>query len=275
MLRIWPLYFGYIILVCLCFIFIFHKSLKNIDYLFLYIIFLPNIAFNLQLYPPDMAHLWTIGIEEQFYVFWPQVVSKIKNLKKFSIIFIVIILIIKTLTKILSVYYENKFLFSLVVCMRFDCMAIGALFAVHFYEGKFKYINKLIFKLTPILFWFVFLFTFLYSLSVFSIYVDEVVSVLTGMFIITQITNKKPFTILENNVSNFLGKISFGIYVYHPLVMSMLNFIIIKKLKLTFHNSLELIIIEILCTVLIAYISYRYYESFFLKLKNKFAFVKT
>lgn len=276
MLRIWPLYFGYILLVYLCYTFLIKQELKYTEYIFLYFIFLPNLAFNLNIYPQSMGHLWSIGIEEQFYFFWPVIVAKVKNLKKFLFIFILVIILLRLFAKILSRYLDSELPYSIMSCMRFDCMAIGALFSVYYYDGKFKNVSAYVWRAAEILFWVLFGITFFYPLRIFSILGDDVMGIVTGFFIVLQIQKKQKFLSLESKPFNFLGKISYGIYVYHPLVIALLIFILMKQMNIiSVGNSLVLIILVSVSTILVAFLSYRYYESLFLKFKNRFAIVKS
>ena len=74
-LRIWPLYFFYVLLVFVCSRYLFLSPLDNWKYIYLYVLFFSNLAFNFNVYPNFMGHLWSIAIEEQFYAFWPFVLK--------------------------------------------------------------------------------------------------------------------------------------------------------------------------------------------------------
>jgi peptidoglycan/LPS O-acetylase OafA/YrhL len=80
-LRIWPLYY---LMVGLSFFVLryllpqanWHDMLHPPLSLLLFILFLPNIAAVLGFYAPTCFHLYTIGYEEQFYLVWPLLVRK-------------------------------------------------------------------------------------------------------------------------------------------------------------------------------------------------------
>jgi peptidoglycan/LPS O-acetylase OafA/YrhL len=80
---------------------------------------------------------------------------------------------------------------------------------------------------------------------------------------------------LKTNFLIYLGKVSYGIYLLHNIVL-----ISILYLLKQFASSLNPILINIILygltlpfSVLIAGISYKYFESYFLKLKLKFSTV--
>ena len=74
-------------------------------------------------------------------------------------------------------------------------------------------------------------------------------------------------SILESNFFKYLGKISYGIYMYHPVCI-VLSINILLKLELL--NNFNLYISTLLMTIVISSISYEYFESKFLKLKKNY-----
>ncbi|WP_293893625.1 acyltransferase [Flavobacterium sp.] len=91
-LRIWPLYYFYLIIV------IFLNGIQNVEWPILFYIFiLPNFktSFNGVIATVVgsenlvymVGHYWSLGVEEQFYAFWPWLVKKPKILFKFLVFF--------------------------------------------------------------------------------------------------------------------------------------------------------------------------------------------
>lgn len=74
---------------------------------------------------------------------------------------------------------------------------------------------------------------------------------------------------------NFLGKISFGIYVYHMLVI----FAVTKVLELLpIENNWKYVLLTVLVmggSVLVAYVSYQFFEKRFLVLKHNYSAVNS
>jgi peptidoglycan/LPS O-acetylase OafA/YrhL len=71
----------------------------------------------------------------------------------------------------------------------------------------------------------------------------------------------------------FLGRISFGLYVYHPLVITILA-VAIRHAGLRLQAPLVLACVTVL-TVGVAYASYALLETPFLRLKERFALVRS
>ncbi|WP_425598067.1 acyltransferase family protein [Flavobacterium crassostreae] len=104
------------------------------------------------------------------------------------------------------------------------------------------------------------------------------VELITFIIIIGQIKVENRVVNLENKAMSYLGKLSFGIYVYHPLIILVLSrFLTINEI----YSSNELIytfgifILTILFTLLVSHLSYYKFEKNFLKLKHKFSVIKS
>ena len=83
--------------------------------------------------------------------------------------------------------------------------------------------------------------------------------------------NKNSILKLDNKLFNFLGEISYGIYMYHMIIIFTVV-MIIPKLNV-FGNTLGLFVFYILISglvILTAYLSKRYFEDYFLKMKKIF-----
>ena len=95
---------------------------------------------------------------------------------------------------------------------------------------------------------------------------------LISLFVIMAGLLRKP--LLENRVMNYLGQISYGIYVIHPLLLYIFTRII--KPAEFMPNGVACVVIFITMTVLtiiLAGLSYKYFEMPFLRLKSRFSVV--
>lgn len=101
----------------------------------------------------------------------------------------------------------------------------------------------------------------------------EVISVITVVVILTQIKRKNYIIDLDSKPFDFIGKISYGIYIYHPLVI----FFYVKYFG-TFtndkwYNYIIIFLLIIITTFFISYISFNFFEKRFIKLKQKYSSV--
>jgi peptidoglycan/LPS O-acetylase OafA/YrhL len=95
-------------------------------------------------------------------------------------------------------------------------------------------------------------------------------SVLFGIIILNLATNQKSTINLENKAMKYLGDISFGLYMYHPIAIA-IALLILNSMG-NFSNILLYPLVFAL-TIATASISYTYFESYFLKIKNKLFWV--
>ncbi len=280
-LRIWPLYFYIIILAFLVLpnidIFVLPNFGKDVIYsnlflkLFLYAIFFPNLVLSLLGIVPYASHTWSIGTEEQYYLVWPVI---LKYFKKHRIVLMILIIVFYLVFRLfLNTHYSNFIPYKNILVafwntFSIDCMAIGGLFAILLFQK-----NKLL-KLIQnnILFYSTIIFTILLMLK--GVYVPyfhyEFYSVLFGIIILNFATNDTIQISLENRLFNYLGNISYGLYMYHPIGI-VLGLAISTSIGLT--TNWLIYPLSFTLTIIIAGLSYKYFESFFLKFKDKFSIV--
>ena len=91
--------------------------------------------------------------------------------------------------------------------------------------------------------------------------------VLFSFLIVLMIERNKEIKILSN-----IGKWSYGIYMYHPLIIYF-TFSLLNKLNMQFGllYNFFLYILVFGITILISFLSYRFIENYFLKFKNRFS----
>jgi peptidoglycan/LPS O-acetylase OafA/YrhL len=274
-LRIWPLYYFYMFLTILT-IFLYNEERLPDGFIY-YLLLAGNIPYIFQFSYPILIHYWSLGVEEQFYAFWPWVVEKSKNFLRFLFVFTIVFLLTKFFFRYLYSVSDYKWPYLALTVTRFDCMSIGAIGAV-FYLRKNKMFLKLTFSVAAqLISWGVIVLVLFNKFHVASVIDTELIAGLTVILIVNVSANKKTIFNLDKSIFNFLGRISYGIYVYHPLII----FFAAKWLK-TFLSSFEymykLIFVYTLiplCTILVAQLSYNYLEKKFLYLKTNFSRVKS
>lgn len=134
LLRIFPLYYFYLILINFIFPFLSTLKLSSFSFSWPYYLFLQNII-NSNVSGP--GHYWSLAVEEHFYLLWPIIIyfTPVKHLFKTIILGVVFVFFIKffILKNGLSINY-----FTLI---RIDQLMFGALLALleknNFFE-KYK-----------------------------------------------------------------------------------------------------------------------------------------
>lgn len=268
--RVWPLYF----LIILISFLVSDFEPQWLTVLLCLTIF-PNIAHTLRMGWAPSPQIWSIGVEEQFYIVLPLLVKKIKERYVPHIIlgfFLFWSILPHGLLFLANRFYQdpdfmslvNKFFFG----AKYNCMAFGGLTAYIFWKhhNKLKSIfeNKLILwisLLSPFLLWF-----FDFTLNYFM---DEFYGVLFSIVIVAIASNQNLIN-SEFKLTRFLGKISYGIYMYHWIVLLILTEYKIVNFGSYWMDSIVLYSTTILATIGISYLSYRYFEKPFLKIKSRF-----
>jgi peptidoglycan/LPS O-acetylase OafA/YrhL len=289
-LRIWPLY--YLVLVIGFFI------LPNFDgirlnylesdfnshfttNLVLYLLILPNLAFSLYTAVPHIGQSWSIGVEEQFYIAWPWIVSRSVNLRRSLIIVIIVMVGIKALVLLIGLelagtqWYEV--LKTFLAMSKFECMAVGGLGALYLKKNEGPTIKFLLSRKTfnasliliPLLIFF------------FPASLQDAVHLLFSvafLVVILYFAAGCPMMLsLENKVLSYLGNISYGIYMYHLMIIPMVLYFIRTYLPDVSVFWLNICAYggSLLLTIGVSAVSYHLYESWFIRLKQTFSKVRS
>jgi peptidoglycan/LPS O-acetylase OafA/YrhL len=283
-LRIWPLYFltvfiGFFVLPFLLRHWEFLNALHyypsliqslgmgNDSPIKFFMFFIPNLA--MQFYPAvaGASHLWSIGVEEQFYLFWP-LIFLIRN-TRVQVLFIVIVALLPFLPYFMVRVPGLTPWADWVKHFPFFWMAFGGIgaFVFHYYQQQ---LSTVFLRLS----WASWLFMLLFLITSLMFKINDYLFGLMGLIMIFRFSIGNQWLASKFPLLPFLGKISVGLYIYHPAVM----FIVIAAFQFYFpfwneNVALKLLVYfsVILFTVIIAWASYNFFEKPFIQLKdNKF-----
>ena len=288
-LRIWPLYFLLVLIgtiIIPAFIEVidqpYEMPYQFKDVILYYLFFTPfmvNIIYGHHLLEP----LWSIGVEELFYIVWAPLM---KYVKKNILLLILIVIILKIALITLSFFIPfSDIIRSILYILQFEAMAIGGLGAYLIYNCKKELSSMFLFSHTIQLTVFLCLiarvtcYNYLCEYSTFfqSLFNTPILSslLLMGAFIYLIINisiNKKSLISLNSKLMNWLGEISYGIYMYHMLVIFGIILFLSKTLKelSPFYSTLSFYTLLITLVVVIAFLSKTLFEDKFLRYKSCF-----
>jgi peptidoglycan/LPS O-acetylase OafA/YrhL len=243
--------------------------------------------------------LWSIGVEEYFYLIWAPL---FKFFKKYPLSIILSVMIFKAGILLLYQFYtpQNEaavLLREVLLSLKFELMAIGGLGAyfitsVHNFPkvlNFWKVISlekvwffKPIFQFLFLSFLFIRLFChnfFIENQNIFykTLFQTPVLSVFTegGLFlwlILNVSLNPRAIFTLKNPILEKLGEISYGIYMYQMLVI-FATVLFFKKTMLTMSPLVHTVFfysVVSMGVLGVSWLSKRYFEDYFLKFKNRY-----
>ena len=273
-LKIWPLFYAMLLFAFLTpFILkLFQLSFSNEGYepnWLLSVLFLENYNMMLTNNFPNVSPLrvmWSLCIEEHFYIIWGFLFSIIPLNK---IKYLIIISIV--LASVCRVFYSYFNLPFLDLFTNIDYFAYGAIpaYLLSFKKEKLIAIEKLpySFKIGICLITIVTIFGFSNSNYEWLKFVKPIIcGVLFATILSFVITEQNSLKIKDTLWISKLGIYTYGLYLYHTIIINL--FI---KLNRTLELNWVLIsIISFMLTVFVSVLSYHIFEKQFLKLKTHF-----
>lgn len=275
-LRIFPIYYITIILLL-----VFAASTKsNIkeDFIY-YLTYTSNLNFFFeQKWDGMLSHLWSLAVEEQFYLIWPWVVLLVN--RKY---------LIHAILLFIGIGVGSRFMLDGVPLSRvmttscFDSFGFGALLA-YFVTYKKEYLSRL-YRYSSILSVIIVLSMtvghLMFSKSYwFILPAGTIHSILAMWFILFIYLNQETTNMLyriplNNRIMIFVGKISYGVYLFHNFVPEITEFLwrsvgassILATLKTIPYGVFT---INLMFLILISWLSFKFIEKPFLRMKRRF-----
>lgn len=227
-----------------------------------------------------LNHLWSLAVEEQFYLLWPLAILLIRN-PRYLLIFISLLLAAVLglrlwiwMNQVADLAYFNLYTFT-----RIDGICIGCIVALLLRVNPGflrRYTTPIVLFFAALNFAFFFVnrnhqFGFPYlALAGYTTF-----AMIFGLLVNEAVTRETKWINLLFNIPllKFFGRISYGFYVLHWPVYLLLGPLLYTWVSKFVSGSLLQFTISLLATlaaIAISWLSYRYYERYFLKLKDKF-----
>jgi peptidoglycan/LPS O-acetylase OafA/YrhL len=279
-LRIWPLYFFFIAVAALVPLWDRSQHL-GWPYIGGYLLLAGNWVYVWKGLPDSIAiPLWSLSIEEQFYLMWPLALRRISRGQLVSAVFVLLFLANAARVCLVSLHVlgarieYNSF-------VRLDAIALGILVA-YVLKGQapaLSLTSRVAVAGFSLFLWFI------VAACTKLNAVREVAPVLgtllgrplvaiaaAGLLIAVIGAPAAGAKVLTNALLTYLGRISYGLYVYHLAGLLIARHFVrtnyAKGYAIYFLSGFTL-------TVIFSVISYRWLESPFLRMKERFAVVRS
>ena len=284
-LRIWPLFYVVLAFGFLVYPYLYHlmgHNVKIYNSVFYNILFLNNFDFlnlmksNSEHVFPIISVTWSIGIEEQFYLTWPLLIYLTPKRGQLPVL---CTLMLGSLMFRLWHYNDGLILYFHSFALFGDLILGGIIAYFAFNSQKFRDFFKYLSAPGRIAFYAGGIVIFLLRNIIFQYTYGAVVCrlVLTLFFafvILEQSFNEsRTFKLSNNRFFSKWGKYTYGLYLLHRVALWMVS-VLLDKYKFFPYNGfcylLALAVLGFILSMMLSYISYQYFESFFLRLKQKF-----
>jgi peptidoglycan/LPS O-acetylase OafA/YrhL len=216
----------------------------------------------------NLGVLWSLAVEEHFYFVWPVIV---RNWSQRAIVtLLVALMVLEPLARTIATLCGLDWsLIYFLTPFRLDGLALGSLLAIAMlHKEARRWIDKIVPTALPVCF------VSLVASYRLMVHVEHPLAVSAYIYSLIAITSAvalayivlRPTSVLANVFAwkpfVFIGRISYGIYLYHFLVLAVMMHVATKR---GYPHVTRIVLLSVPVTILLSWLSFRYYESFFLR----------
>ena len=289
-LRIFPLYYAALFII---FALTIPLGLHWNGWQYFYLTYSANLAVTktdpLQLGPFNINHFWSLCVEEQFYILWPFLVYKVRNIRKLislTLILSVVILCLRTWFVLRRAHFGTIYMPYSPTYSCADNLLLGCSLSLLIRTNMREKVLRLaprVFSVTALIVvgffianrgleWQSAIFLPTIGFSVIALMSTSLVACALRARSLTQ-------RFFESPTLRFFGKYSYGIYVFHYSLDNVFTTPIRVYLREHLHSKslavLGAAIVVFALTIPLALLSYHLFEVHFLKLKKYFGYARS
>ncbi len=259
-----------------------------VNYLYIFIVFLANGLERLDIQPVNywqaltytvnfsltgswmLGHLWSLAVEEQFYLFWPWIMKLSKKMITRTALFIILF---APIVRVAAHFYPQYRLILLAPFLGFaDSLMIGSLLAVSrgAYPGVWNSSwlkNGALLPLAITTIWATQLMSHISHCGFFTLpFGRTLISISAACILARTITVKQGFvfSLLNTSVMKYFGTLSYSLYIWQEFFLCPAEFPFAGAWWRWFP-------VNVLLALIAAALSYHFWEKRFLKLKARFS----
>jgi len=234
-----------------------------------------------------LGHFWSLCVEEQFYLVWPLIVFFVKDRVRLRNLCIAVCAL-SLVARIACLYlvpqpYIQAELFYRLTPLRADALLFGGLLALMLRGPEAQWFSRI---LRPALYVFVAgfaIFEIISRLLVHHVYYPTVtapglstigftlIDLFAGILILLSL---EPSTLLYRVFTlkplRRLGQMSYGFYVFHDIPHVAYTMLVSRLLGPFRSDGYVVALVALVGTLTLSYLSYRFFETPFLRLKERF-----
>jgi peptidoglycan/LPS O-acetylase OafA/YrhL len=277
-LRIFPLYYGVLLILFI----LFRPTWNTGRQLYLLPFYLQNTSWwwhgsQVGAIKDVTGHLWSLAVEEQFYLVWPVIVFLIRDRRKLLWVALALALT-APITRMILLAHGAKFeaTYKLTLC-RSDALLAGGWLALAI-RGKYK--ETILRAAAPVfcvaligcfaIAWRTGSFNWEDSRLINGFGYSILALASTSLIAMALVPRSPTASIMNLPVLRWLGKYSYGIYIFHQMMGGVYASFLQGHIHSRAALHATIVICNLVLTLPLAWLSFRFYEQPFLGLKRYF-----